>query len=319
MFHARIMQKSLLFVLCLVTIMALLACAPAAAPAAESGASAGGSDTVSESPVAAMEVARGDAGHAEADYVEAEAPAESISYAEVDAHVLSNRKIKRNAYLRIEAKDVIGALNKATLLSTRFGGYTSGARTWSVDDQTYASYSFAVPVEQFELALEEMRHLGEVKDENVTSQDVTSQFVDLEARIVNLEATAERIRSFLADAKKVEEALDVNRELSSIEGQLEQLKGQRNALSQQTSFSTISIELVPPPPVPTTVDVLEDAKTWSPVATFNAALEVLLSLAQFGIDLAIWVLVLAGPAAFMLVLALWIGRRLFLPVRRATS
>ncbi|MCE7986120.1 MAG: DUF4349 domain-containing protein [Caldilinea sp. CFX5] len=225
--------------------------------------------------------------------------------------VLDSRKIIRNAYLRIEAEDVVSALNTATRLSEQVGGYVVTSRTWRNGDLPYATLSFAVPVDRFEEALTQTRTLGEVQDENVTSQDVTGQFVDLEARIANLEATAVRIRSFLEDTKKVEEALNVNRELSNVESELEILKGQRNTLSQQTSFSTVTIEFFPVPPVVTTGEVLETVQTWSPVRTFNDALDVLLTLARIGIDLAIWVLTIGLPLLLVLSVLWWIIRHLF--------
>lgn len=308
----------------LIAIFALLACASADTSVTESRSApaAGSLGIAAMSPIelttSPIEQAAGEAASDAAGGEEMTVASVATNPLEVSTTALQNRKIKRNAYLRIEAKDVIGSLNQVTLLSARYGGYTAGSRTWYVDDLPYASYNFAVPVEQFEAALEETRRLGIVKDENVTSQDVTGQFVDLEARITNLEITAERIRGFLAETKKVEEALAVNRELSRVEEELEQLKGQRNALATQTAFSTISIELVPPPPIPTTVDVIEEAKAWSPLTTFNAALEVMIRLAQLGIDTAIWVLVLAGPAVVMVVFALWIGRRFLFSLRRAS-
>ena len=225
--------------------------------------------------------------------------------------VLDSRKIIRNAYLRIEAQDVVSALNAATRLSEQVGGYIVTARTWRNGELPYATLSFAVPVERFEEALTQTRTLGEVQDENVTSQDVTGQFVDLEARIANLEATAERIRGFLDATKTVAEALNVNRELSAIESELEVLKGQRNTLSQQTSFSTVNIDFIPVPPVVTTGEVLETVQTWSPVRTFNDALDVLLTLARTGIDLAIWVLTIGLPLLLVLSILWWIIRRLF--------
>ena len=301
---------------CLGLVLMVACAAPADAPAASPLEASAGAEPLDS----AMNE---DVGAAEADFAASNDTIVDTTAASqpVDANqsALRNRKIKRNAIMRIEAEDVMSALNQVTLLSVRYGGYTIGSRTWYVGEKRHANYSFAVPVEQFEGALEETRGLGDVQDENVTSQDVTAQYVDLAARIANLEVTAERIRGFLDDARQIDEALRVNNELSQIEGQIEQLKGQRNALAQQTSFSTISIEFFPPPPVSTTMGVIESVETWSPVQTFNAALEVLLALAQIGVDVGIWVVVVAAPALIILAIAFWLGRRLFQLGRRAMA
>ena len=248
----------------------------------------------------------------------AEMPAEVESnlpnVLESETVVLQDRKIIRNAELAIEVEDVIETLNLATALSTRFGGYTASTNTWTQGDQPYAQIRFAVPVERFETAMEQTRGLGKVKSESITSQDVTGQYVDIEARIANLEATAERIRGFLDDAKKVEDALNVNRELSIIEERLEVLKGQRNLLTQQTSFSTISLEIRPIPSI-----VPNRESTWSPVRTFYVALDALLEMARLAVDVAIWAIMLGGPVVLFFIL-LGLGVRwLFRLTRRSAS
>jgi len=311
------MQRLLSALFVLFILGALVGCgAPAAAPAG------GGSAAAAEQPASAVAFSHTDSSAAGAvpmniAVAPAEAPAAeggsqvSQPVSDSAASVLDSRKIIRNAYIRIEAQDVLSALNSATRLSEQVGGYVVTARSWRAGDLPYATLSFAVPVDRFEEALTQTRTLGEVQDENVTSQDVTGQFVDLEARIANLEATAERIRGFLDETKTVAEALNVNRELSTIESELEVLKGQRNTLSQQTSFSTVNIEFIPVPPVVTTGEVLETVQTWSPLHTFNDALDVLLTLARAGIDLAIWALTIGLPLLLILSLLWWIIRRLF--------
>lgn len=253
-----------------------------------------------------------DATYADAAYDGAEAAVDG----QADTASMQGRRIIRNANMRIEADDVLTALNEATALSVRFGGYTTQSRVWYASDLPYASITFAVPVERFESAMQAVRDLGSVQDEQVSSQDVTSQFVDLEARIRNLESTVERVRGFLDEASNVEDALAVNSELSSLESQLEVLKGQRNALAQRTSFSTIVIEFAPVPPQITTQDVLSGTRAWAPGETFNDALNALLQVAQAGVNAAIWLIVLGIPTLLILAVLWWIARRIVSAMRR---
>ena len=299
------MKRFLLSIMVLLNIWILVGCssAPSAAPAAEAPAAMDLSSSVAAPSSSGS--AAGDVGVASD---QANAPMAGTESSGMASAVLDSRKIIRSATLRIEAKGVLAALNTATRLSDQVGGYVVSSRTWHVDNLPYATLSFAVPVDRFEEALTQTRALGDVQDENVSSQDVTSQFVDLEARIVNLEATATRIRTFLEETKNVEEALNVNRELSTVESELEVLKGQRNALGQQTAFSTVNIDFVPVPLVVTTGEVLETVQTWSPVLTFNAALDVLLALARTGLDVLIWLLTLGLPMLLIVGVLWWIVR-----------
>lgn len=223
-----------------------------------------------------------------------------------------DRKIVKNATIRLEAEDVFTVHNRISMLSNTYGGYVVNSRTWyDNDDYPHALYSFAVPVESFEEAVQDVRKEGKVLDEQTSGKDVTDQYVDLEARITNLEATATRIRSFLDDARTVEEALSVNQRLSQVEEQLERLKGQRNALEQRTSFSTITVEIEPVIPEQTTV---EETTEWSPAETFADATEVLMAIVQRGVDAGIWFGVLGLPVVIVLGVVILIGRRL-LPSR----
>lgn len=223
-----------------------------------------------------------------------------------------DRKIIKNATIRLEAEEVFSIHNRISMLSNQYGGYVVNSRTWyDNEDRPHALYSFAVPVDSFEEALQDVRQQGKVLDEQTSGQDVTDQYVDLEARITNLEATASRIRSFLDDARTVEEALSVNQRLSQVEEQLEQLKGQRNALEQRTSFSTITVEIAPVIPEQATV---EETTEWSPAKTFADATEVLMAILQRGADAGIWFGVLGLPVVIVLGVIVLIGRRL-LPSR----
>jgi hypothetical protein len=202
-----------------------------------------------------------------------------------------DRKIIKNAAITLEVQDVFSALNQVTLLSSQYGGHVLESRSWYVQDYPHATYTFAVPVERFEEAIEQVRRLGKVLDEKTSGQDVTDQYVDLEARIRNQEATAERIRGFLDQTRTVDEALKVNQQLAQVEELLEQLKGQRNALGQRAAFSTISV--VFSPAIPNAGAKLSGV--WSPLGTLAQATDALAAILQVLVDITIWVVVLSLP------------------------
>jgi hypothetical protein len=141
----------------------------------------------------------------------------------------------------------------------------------------------------------------EVVGESVSSQDVTEEFVDLTARLANLEATANRVRNFLDEAKNVEEALAVNQELSRLESDIESLKGRIQYLSQSAAFSTLTVQLTP--------DELSkpiEVAGWHPEGAAKTAVEALVSTLQAAAD----VLIFAG--IFCLPLFLLVGLPLIL-------
>nr|WP_290665101.1 DUF4349 domain-containing protein [Ardenticatena sp.] len=229
--------------------------------------------------------------------------------------LIFDRKIIKTGVMTLEVEDVFDALDQITLLTTHYGGYMVSSRTWYEGEDAYAQLTFAVPVDQFEQAVAQTRRLGKVLNEQTTSEDVTDQYVDLEARIQNLEATAARIRAFLDEAQTVEEALRVNAELSRVEAELERLKGQRNVLEKRTAFSTLQVTLQPVVATP----VVEE-NGWSPAKTLREAWRTLLHLGQGVLDAAIWLIVVGGPIALVvgtLALVAWRGMRALWRLGRA--
>src|SRR5205823_5677074 len=127
----------------------------------------------------------------------------------------------------------------------------------------------------FDSAISQFKGLGtKVTRENITGQDVTEEYTDLDARIRNLEATADQLRALEATIRektnRAEDILTIFNQLSNVTQQIEQAKGRQNALSQLSTLATVSVELVPPPasarpPKP----VVKHA--WSPAHTLSDA------------------------------------------------
>lgn len=141
----------------------------------------------------------------------------------------------------------------------------------------------------------------EVTNLSTSGQDVTEEFVDLSARLENLEATAVRVRSFLDDAATVEEALAVNQELSRLEGEIESFKGRIQYLSQSAAFSTISVNITP--------DELSqpiEVGGWRPSGIVRDALEALVDALQGLATFAIWLIIYFLPIVLIIGIPLWL-------------
>ncbi len=233
----------------------------------------------------------------------------------------TNRKIIKNADMRLLVKDTDVAIDRSTQIVTDLGGYIVSSRTWYQDyfdnNLRYATITIGIPVDQFERALQRFRDLAiRVLDENASGEDVTDQYVDLQSQLQNLEATRARIQEFLKDAKTVDEALRINQQLSDIEGEIEQIKGRMNYLADRASFSTITINFEPelpiltPTPTPTIAPTLTPRPTstpvpWKPGETFSEAKKALTVSYQGIINFLIWLIVVILPILLPPILVLW--------------
>jgi hypothetical protein len=188
------------------------------------------------------------------------------------------RKIVKTADLGITSDDVRGEAARAQQVAGRFGGTIISAQTYRADNATYADLVISVPSERFEDALDELRGLGEeVTTDTVSGQDVTEEYVDLQSRERNLLAGEQSLLDLYNRADNVQDALSIQRELTAVRGQIEQVQGRLQYLKQSSDMSQISLSIQPvassPKPPPAWDPALVVAKAWT------ASLTVLQTLA----------------------------------------
>jgi hypothetical protein len=231
----------------------------------------------------------------------------------------AQRMIIKNAELTILVDDTDVAIDRITGVAAQYGGYIVEARTWYAEGYKEATVTIGVPAQYFEEALRRVREIAvRVDREAASGQDVTDEYVDLASQLRNLEATEARLRSFLEKAETVEEALQVNGELSKIVEQIEVIKGRMNYIEQRAAFSTIIVEIRPPRPTPTPTPTRTPKPTptpvaWRPGGTFERASGALTSIVRTGWEALIWIAVVVlpvvvGPVAIG-VAVVWFFRR----------
>ena len=160
----------------------------------------------------------------------------------------SGQKVIADAVLEIEVDQgrFEAVFEQARLLADRYGGYlVSSQAVASGEEESLKSGTVVVrvPASSFNRALSDASKLGKVKSEQIQTQDVTEEYVDLEARIANSEAHVKALLALLAKAKTVDEILQVQQTLTYAQQELEQLKGRMRYLQEHTSFSTLTMSI----------------------------------------------------------------------------
>ncbi|MBN1877879.1 MAG: DUF4349 domain-containing protein [Anaerolineae bacterium] len=218
----------------------------------------------------------------------------------------SNRLIVKNAELKLLVGDTDLTIDGVAQIVGDVDGYIISSRVWyqewQAENYKYATITLGVPVDQFETAMRRLRNLAmRVVDETASGQDVTDEYVDLQSRLGNLEATRDRIREFLDQAQSVDEALKVNAQLAEVEAEIEQVQGRMNYLFDRAAFSTITVQVEPelPPlpetPTPTPTPAPTPIPPWSPAPTIRSAWETLTSILQILVDMTIWLVIVVLP------------------------
>lgn len=260
---------------CLVMVLSISACA-AASPSRSSG------DSYAIAPAAPAPS-------------EAAAPgsdASSESGASAGQAQQPARLIIRNADITIVVQDTQAQLDELNKIAADYGGYIANTSTYKVDqDALQAQVTLRIESAQLDAALDRIRKLAvEVRSESIRGDDVTAEFVDLDAQLKNLEAAEAQLKEIMARAEKTEDVMAVFEQLTAIRGQIEQIKGRMKYLSQSASLATINLTLIP--------DVVAQPVQiagWRPEGVAKDALEALISALQGLATLAIWFVIVLLP------------------------
>ena len=156
-----------------------------------------------------------------------------------------NRVIVHTAHMSLIVDDVAAAVDRVAGIAASLGG-------WLVSSDRVSRHTGAVairvPAASLDRAIDMIGSTAlDVVSETVTSEDVTDQYVDTQSRLNSLRATETRLLGFLEQTQNVEEALEVQQELSSIQLQIEEMQGRLNYFDQVSAFSLIQVGLTVAP------------------------------------------------------------------------
>lgn len=202
-----------------------------------------GSSLISYSPVITY---RGDT--VSGPRITSEAPVPMSASESIDYITVENRMIIYNGYISLETDDIDGTLNRIRSLAEGYNGYIAGTSRSMIGNQAVADITIRIPQNKFHSVINDIETYGKVLDERTTSDDVTEQYIDLKARLKNLERLEESLTDLLNRTATVEEILKVEQELARIRGDIDSLQGQLNYLERNVTMSMIKVTLREPPP-----------------------------------------------------------------------
>lgn len=160
------------------------------------------------------------------------------------------RMVVKNADLAIVVKNPEASMTAIAQLAQTMGGFVVSSNLY----QSYksdgtpvpeASVTIRVSADKLDEALAAIKKDAvEVRSENVSGQDVTSEYVDLASQLKNLEAAEKQLMEIMSKAEKTEDVLNVFNQLTSIRGQIESIKGQMKYYEESAALSAVSVRLI---------------------------------------------------------------------------
>jgi len=215
------------------------------------------------------------------------------------------RMIVRNGDMSLVVKDIVDARDEINQLAVRFDGYVVSSQVWGEEQDMRGYISIRVPDEDFAPVLAELRDLAvRVTSESTDSQDVTEEYVDLQSRLNNAEATESQYLALLEKAIDVEDILRIYDSLSRVRNEIEQIKGRMQYLERTSSMSLITVNLRPE----ATAKPLVRAG-WSAFEILKSAVRGIVIFGQWLGIIAIWILIFIPIWGTILGIIYWRRRK----------
>ncbi|RPI84353.1 MAG: DUF4349 domain-containing protein [Chloroflexi bacterium] len=211
------------------------------------------------------------------------------------------RMVITNASLVLAVEDPLGSMDRIAEMANGMNGFVVSARQYQAQlsnglEVPQADVTVRIPAERFDEAMDTIRAESERSpvSENIDSQDVTSDYTDLESRLRNLEAAEAQLMQIMDAADETEDVLAVYNELIRVREQIEVIKGQMQYYEQSAALSSIQVSLrVNDAVQPLTIG------TWEPQGVAKDALQALINAVKFLATAGIWIVFFLIPVLFL--------------------
>ena len=215
----------------------------------------------------------------------------------------TERLVIQNATLSLVVKDPAASVDSISTLADGLGGFVVSSNVYQTSTDAAgnkimrAQISIRIPADKFLPAIEQLEGMtvsGKADTKNISGEDVTAQYTDLQSQLRNLEAAEQQLQQIMDSATKTEDVLAVYNQLVSIRGQIEQVKGQMQYYREAAALSLISIDLIP--------DALSqpiEIGGWKPQGIAKDAIETLVVVLQFLGSLAIYGVLFCLPLGLL--------------------
>ncbi len=220
------------------------------------------------------------------------------------------QKIIQTGSLMLRVDDAAKQLDALKQLTQQMGGFVASANLTDNGGVKTAYATLRIPTDKFQDTIAQAKKLATlVLSEQENGDDVTAQYVDLDARLKAAQAEEQQYLQILKQAKTIEDTLAVTERLGEVRARIEEMQGQMRLLTDQTSYATLTVTLTED----TRVEV--PTRTWAPLETFRAAFRALVvslqGLADALIAAAVFLVGLVLPVFVVLGFIAWILFRIW--------
>lgn len=211
------------------------------------------------------------------------------------------RLVIKNASLSIVVEQPGETMDSISKLAGDLGGFVVSSNLYRIQvdgglEVPQANITIRVPSETLDQALEVIKSgAGQILNENISGQDVTQEYTDLESRLRNLERAEQQLTAIMEQAWETEDVLSVYNRLVEVQEQIELIKGQMKYYEQSAALSAISVNIQ-------ANEAVQPLKigNWQPVGVAKRAIQALINTLEFIANLLIWIGLYILPVGLIL-------------------
>jgi hypothetical protein len=152
------------------------------------------------------------------------------------------RKLIRTGDLSFEVKDVLETKKSVEEICKTLKAFSSSESQNNLDDRIQLFQTIRVPADRFDELLTQLEKLAmRIENKSINTQDVTEEFIDVEARLATKKSLEERYREILKQAKTVADIVSIESQIATVRADIESMQGRMNYLENQIAFSTLQV------------------------------------------------------------------------------
>lgn len=229
----------------------------------------------------------------------------------------SDQKVIKNGNLDMRVNNIDRTFEKISETVKNNGGEVFSSNFYrDANDIRSGTVTARIPFGNFEKTFNEIKKIAAVVvQESTSGQNVTEEYMDLQAQLKNKQAEESQFAKILEQAGKIDDILAVTKEISRVRGEIESLQGRIKFLDSQTDMATIFIGL--------SEDVDIAADNWRPLQVAKEAINTLIKKSQGFVNFVIILVITIIPVAILYFMVIWvfylIGKRIFLRYKSQDS
>ena len=196
-------------------------------------------------------------------------------------------KVQKNGSVSVLVENIDESIEALKSINNTFGGQITGIYDNGKGNERTVQITVKVPVEKFEVYYEQLRKLdGEVVYADITTVDVTEEYIDITSRLNNLRNTEAQLNKILERADSVTDVLAVQKELSTVRGEIESYEQRKRYFDSKTDYAYISVSFAIDK---TGLNISEEQ--WKPWGEVKAAVKALVEVLKGLVNVIIWLVI----------------------------